>query len=86
MIRKGETDIRRIQRQWPHHVALPAEAVRGAENSMAMYGLAKTLSGAPRPYHMRRAGRELVVFCFARPEDAQVFAERFGGELLVAGD
>jgi hypothetical protein len=23
-----------------------------------------------------------VVFCFAKPEDAQAFAERFGGERL----
>jgi hypothetical protein len=25
-----------------------------------------------------------VVFCFAKPEDAQAFAERFGGEVLAA--
>jgi hypothetical protein len=24
-------------------------------------------------------------FCFARPEDAEAFAERFGGELFRAG-
>jgi hypothetical protein len=35
---KGETDARRIQRWWPHQVALSAEALRGAENSTAIYG------------------------------------------------
>jgi hypothetical protein len=62
---------------------LPAEAVRGSENSMPMYALAKTLSGAPRPCHQRRDGHDFVVFCFAMSEDAQAFAERFGGERLT---
>jgi len=82
LTRKGETDIRRIQRRWPHHVAVPAEALRGAVNSMPIYGLAKELAGAPRPYLLECDGRELVVFCFATPEAAQAFHERFGGELL----
>ena len=84
MTRKGEISERQILRKWPHHVALPAEAVRGLQNAEAVYGFASTLTAAPRPCHLRRDGRDLVVFCFAKPEDALVFAERFGGEVLTA--
>jgi hypothetical protein len=79
---KGEISESQILRRWPHHVALPAKAVLGTKKSMAMYGLAKTLSKAPRPCHLSRDSAELVVFCFAKREDAQEFAHRFGGELL----
>jgi hypothetical protein len=70
-----------ILRRWPYHVTLPAEAVLGTKYSMAMYGLARTLGGAPRPCRLRRDDRDLVVFCFARAESARMFLERFGGEL-----
>jgi hypothetical protein len=79
----SEITERQILRRWPHHVALPAKAVLGTKGSMAIYGLAKTLSKAPRPCHLSRDGAEFVVFCFARREDAQEFVRRFGGELLA---
>jgi hypothetical protein len=60
----------RLFRWWPHRVALPVEALRGAENSTAMYGLAKTLAGALPPYYTQRTGRDMVVFCFATAEAA----------------
>jgi hypothetical protein len=81
--RKGEITERQIKRQWPHHVALPADALRGAVNSIAIYAFAKELGGAPMPYHLQRDGRDLRVFCFATREAAQTFAERFGGERFV---
>jgi hypothetical protein len=61
-------------------VALPAEKVRGLKNSEIVRGFADTLAVAPRTSHMRRDEQDFVVFCFAEPEDAQAFAERFGGE------
>jgi hypothetical protein len=63
-------------------VALPAEVLRGAVNSMPIHAAAKELAGALPPLHMRRDGRDMVVFCFATAEAAQTFHERFGGELL----
>jgi len=79
--RKGEITLPDIKRHWPHHVALPAE-VRGVVNSNIVWGLAEKLSAAPRPYAVHHDDGDLVVFCFAKPEDAQAFAERFDGERL----
>lgn len=47
MIRKGEITPAVMRRRWPHCVELPAEAVRGGENTAATFGLAKVLGGAP---------------------------------------
>ena len=51
-------------------------------NSELVRGFADTRSVAPSTYHMRRDDSEFVVFCFAKPEDAQAFCQRFGGERL----
>jgi hypothetical protein len=53
-------------------------------NSEHVRGFADTLSVAPRPYSLRRDDGDFVVFCFAKPEDAERFCERFGGERLPA--
>jgi hypothetical protein len=83
---KGEITRRQLDRQWPHHVALPAEAVRDLANAETVRGFAATLSAAPLTYHMIREDRSYVAFCFATAEAAQGFAERFGGEVLAAGN
>jgi hypothetical protein len=82
MTRRGEITLPDIKRHWPHHVALSADKVRGVMNSQTVCSFAETMSAAPRPYSLHRDDGELVVFCFTKPEDANAFCERFGGERL----
>jgi len=77
---KGEISQARLRREWPHHVALSAEKVRGAKNYDLVHGIADTLSVAPRTFSMHRDDLDFVVFCFAKLEDAETFCEHFGGE------
>jgi hypothetical protein len=83
MPRKGEITVPEIKLKWPHHVALAADKVRGARNSEIVWSFAQTLSVGPRPYSLRRDDGEFVVFCFAKPVDAEGFSERFDGERLL---
>jgi len=79
MGRKGEISLGRVKREWPHHVAIPADRVMGKGYDL-VHGFAKTLSVGPRTYGFRRDDVDYVAFCFADPAHAQQFRERFDGE------
>jgi len=56
------TEVTRLQREWPHHVALASGKVRGLENSNTVRRFANTLSVAPRTYSLRCGDANFVVF------------------------
>jgi hypothetical protein len=91
--RKGEITRDDLKREWPrsriipqfpHHVALPAERVRHPVNPEAIFLCCRRPIGDAT--HVLDAAHHsaVVVFCFA--EDAEAFAERFGGKRLWSGD
>jgi hypothetical protein len=66
-------------------VALPAEKLRDAVDREVIFCAAGVLSATPLTCFLRRDDSDFVMFCFAKPEDAEAFANRFSGELFRAG-
>jgi hypothetical protein len=72
--RKGEIIRADLHRKWR---ALSADKVRGVESIVHRFANARS---ARQTFFLRRGDLDFVVFCFAKPEDAEVFCDRFGGE------
>jgi hypothetical protein len=76
--RKGELSKGRMDRQWPHQVALPASRCSGHK-----YVTVRLFcQGLSRTHSFRRVDQDMLVFCFAQLAHAEQFRDRFGGALM----
>jgi hypothetical protein len=84
--RKGQLSRSRIDREWPHQVALRAfyEGQYGKQAEIAAF--CAGLSVAPLGPSVRRDDEWYRVHCFACLRDAERFRERFGGEWFNPAD
>lgn len=80
--RKGELNAKRIDAEWPHQVALRAEATLGARYVSARL-FCEALSLAPRGHTFIRDDTYFNVWCFAVQADAEAFQAKFGGEFIA---
>jgi hypothetical protein len=76
--RKGELSPASIDREWPYQVALPGStSLNGGYKIIREF--CKDLSLCPRGHSVFR-DEWFNVYCFAKPEHAERFLARFGGE------
>jgi hypothetical protein len=83
--RRGELSKGKIDRDWPHQVALPASRCIG-RNYVTIRLFCESLSLCPRGHTYRRGDTDMNVFCFAERADAEKFRERFGGDFIDPKD
>ncbi len=79
MRRKGELSPAQIDRNWPHQIVVPADIAAGFAGA-AVHQVCKELDGCPRHHSFVHDGVWYLVYCFAKPEQAEAFRQRFGGE------
>jgi hypothetical protein len=81
--RKGELNKRAVDTWWPYQVALPADACTGAQYDV-VHNFCRGLSLCARGHYFRRDDIGYNVFCFALKEHAEMFREKFGGDVVEA--
>lgn len=77
MRRKGELSPACVDSGWPHQVAMRGDDLRARFDEIQS---AKTELGAcARGHTVRHKDEDWIVTCFATPEAAATFRQRFGG-------
>ena len=79
--RKGELTKARINRDWPHQLALPVEVATGKAYTI-LDRFCRGLSVCPRQQHYWRDGVEHIAYCFRERSDAEYVQVYFGGEFV----
>jgi hypothetical protein len=79
--RKGELNKRAVDIGWPYQVALPAGACTGAQYDV-VHDYCRGLSLCQRGHYFRRDDIGYNVFCFAEKAHAEIFREKFGGDMV----
>ena len=79
--RKNEPWQAWLDREYPHHVELPAEDAEKLQKRILVACAA--ISTASRTRAVSRDGRKFVVYRFASATDARGFAGLFGGKVLT---
>jgi hypothetical protein len=69
----------RINREWPHQVAVPADQIMGKSHDI-MHEFNRGLSLCSRGHTVHRGDIVYRVFCFADASHAERFCQRFSGE------
>jgi hypothetical protein len=83
--RKGELTKARINRDWPHQLALPVDLATG-KNYTILDRFCRGLSVCPRHQHYWRDGVEHIAYCFRERSDAEYVQVYFGGESVDPND
>ena len=86
-MRKGEVTKRRIDRDFPHQVAIRIPEGGLVARLMAMHKLCDTRSMRfkTRSDLRRDPPSDYVRFCFGDPDHADAFMVEFGGERITIG-
>lgn len=79
--RKGELTKARINRDWPHQLALPVAVATGKTYTI-LDRFCRGLSVCPRQQHYWRDGVEHIAYCFRERSDAEYVQVYFGGEFV----